>query len=187
MMVLLAVASTTAGVMLVHPQSPTPADRQDDPRPHGCDNRRVAINALRNRAPHCRQRCLVTAFCSRRLCARCLVSLVASRRETPRRAARGSPDHRASRRAKPVSDLLRRKWALKLRFHRWERHAMEAAMDPVGTLYVLAVFFLVSARPGMRPIEDSSRLRNAPPPHFFVDRTVSAMPYRNKGGNHGHK
>ena len=32
----------------------------------------------------------------------------------------------------------------------------------------------------MPPIEDSSRLRNAPPPHSFVDRTVTAIPHRTR-------
>jgi catechol 2,3-dioxygenase-like lactoylglutathione lyase family enzyme len=37
-----------------------------------------------------------------------------------------------------------------------------------------------AARRGMPPIEDSSRLRNAPPPHSFVDRTVTAIPHRTR-------
>ena len=37
--------------------------------------------------------------------------------------------------------------------------------------------FFAASR-AMPPREDSSRLRNEPPPHSFVDRTVTAIPHR---------
>lgn len=42
----------------------------------------------------------------------------------------------------------------------------------------------------MPPIEDTSRLRNAPPPHSFVNKAVAAIPHRTPeapmGSNEAH-